>query len=132
MKIDYIRAFVFSLVGAFIALTITFFIISKMNEDKKQNDLLYWKVIDVFDCYEHDNSYSIKYLVKINDHFYIMSKNSEFNNTILQHDFNCKYCKDHNIAKYNGFCFSTFDGLTSELQQKINNIKAKKVKYNKK
>ena len=95
----------------------------KIKGYRKVDVPIHWEVVNLIDFKECDNFFVVKYLVKINDHYYIMTKNSLFINSSLQHNSNCIYCKDNNISKYNGFCFSILDGFTSELHEKINNIK---------
>ena len=128
MNFGYLRIFIYSIALIIVTAILTCFFMAKIKGYRKTDVPLNWEVIDLIDFKESDNFFVIKYLVKINNHYYIMTKNSLFINSSLQHNYNCQYCKKYNINKYNSFCFSTLDGCTSEIHEKINNIKENKVK----
>ena len=73
-----------------------------------------YQVVDVI-----EHKYPItKYKVKINEHEYILTETAEHRNLIFRHNIDCQYCKENKIEKGN-YSFTTKDGLTAKLQEKI-------------
>ena len=88
--------------------------------------LLEYKVVDVIGIKKHDSHSVIYYAVKINGHEFTMTTNTQHDNVTFKHYQNCWYCKKHNITKHNNFCFSTLDGLTVDLQNKLKRMEDNK------
>lgn len=128
MKTKLLWCFIYFLILAGIFF-IVFFKVYPTN-DQINRQLILYKIVDVIKYNEfEDGKISIHFKVKINEHDFEMITSSSYNNISYRHlNDDCQYCKVHKITKYNGFCFSTLDGLSTEIQQRINNIKENKVK----
>ena len=88
--------------------------------------LLEYKVVDVIGIKKHDSHSVTYYAVKINGHEFTMTVSTLHDNVTFKHYRNCWYCKKHNITKHNNFCFSTLDGLTTDLQNKLKRMEENK------
>ena len=80
MNFGYLRVFIYSIVLTIVIAILTCFFMVKIKGYRKTNSPLNWEVVDLIDFKESDNFFVIKYLVKINNHYYIMTKNSLFIN----------------------------------------------------
>ena len=87
--------------------------------------LIEYQIVDVIGIKKHPDFEVVYYAVKINGHEFTMIVSSQNRNTLFKHYRNCWYCKKHNITKHNNFCFSTLDGLTTDLQNKLKRLEDK-------
>lgn len=89
----------------------------------KTDEVIRYKVLDVLDVKQPGEHQATYYKVLINDHEYIKIETTMHNNIIFKHDENCAHCKQHNTEVHRHEIFTTGDGTTVEIREKVERMK---------
>lgn len=123
---DWAEKALFTFAGLAVAIVFVCLAISIISDGDKNEETIRYRVVDVINHKkpgEHEATY---YKVLINNHDYTKVETTMHNNIIFKHNDDCAHCKKRGINRRTRDSFSTKDGTTIEMHEKLNKMKEKK------